>query len=42
MNAKFVSKILEKYNLSFIKLTCMNLKIVVLPNLIRRACSSVG
>ena len=41
-NAKFVSKILEKYNLSFVKLTCMNLKIVVLPYLISRACSSVG
>ena len=31
-NAKFVSKILEKYNLSFVKLTCMNFKIGVLPN----------
>ena len=30
-NAKFVYKILEKYNLSFVKLTCVNLKIVVLP-----------
>ena len=31
-NAKFMSKILEKYNLSFVKLTCMNFKIVVIPN----------
>ena len=31
-NAKFVSKILEKYNLSFVKLTCMNFKIGVIPN----------
>ena len=31
-NAKFVSKILEKYNLLFVKLTCMNFKIGVIPN----------
>ena len=31
-NAKFVSKILAKYNLSFVKLTCMNFKIGVIPN----------
>ena len=41
-NAKFVSKILEKYNLLFVKLTCMYFKLVVLPYLISRACSSVG
>ena len=32
-NAKFMSKILEKYNLSFVKLTCMNFKIGVIPTL---------
>ena len=31
-NTKFVSKILEKYNLLFVKLTCMNFKIGVIPN----------
>ena len=31
-NAKFESKILAKYNLSFVKLTCMNFKIVVITN----------
>ena len=31
-NAKFVSKILAKYNLSFVKLTCVNFKIGVIPN----------
>ncbi len=32
MNANFVSKILKKYNLLFVKLTCMNFKIGVIPN----------
>ena len=32
MNAMFVSKILAKYNLSFVKLTCVNFKIGVIPN----------
>ena len=31
-NAKFVYKIIEKYNLSFEKLTCVNFKIGVIPN----------
>ena len=34
-NAMFVSKILAKYNLSFVKLTCMNFKIGVIPNKIQ-------
>ena len=31
-NAMFVSKILAKYNLSFVKLTCVDFKIGVIPN----------
>ncbi len=34
-NAMFVSKILAKYNLSFVKLTCVNFKIGVIPRELR-------
>ena len=31
-NAKFVSKIKEKFNPLFVKLACMNFKIGIIPN----------